>query len=252
MPRFHSFLLTVCLFTASHLVSGFHAAPTSPRPVFLLHSLSEPTSASSLYQPRERDNKYGSNVSQYLVDLDDSKATFNFCGGMMFQLMLTDALREYLSTTKEQPVIFDSSKPRMSNTPDYVRTSFADNVKWFHGREIRQVPTAEGGMGLVLQLSLADGNDPQGWTEGEIQGYDGWGHDSGRDWRTSDRLVKEGYVAFQEDFGKDAFTLHHRFYLHMDQGDHMWLSAEDGCEGTPQENGNANPIIAALQGLYQS
>ena len=33
--------------------------------------------------------------------------------------------------------------------------------------------------------------------------------------------------------GEKAFTLHHRFYLHLDRSNQLWLSAEDGCEGRP-------------------
>jgi hypothetical protein len=36
------------------------------------------------------------NVAQYLVELHDTKSVFDFCGGMMFQLVLTDKLREQL------------------------------------------------------------------------------------------------------------------------------------------------------------
>ncbi|KAL3939426.1 MAG: hypothetical protein SGBAC_005849 [Bacillariaceae sp.] len=247
-------ILLACLLVFP-LTLGFNPN-RSVRNVSALNSLSSSKAFEALYSPSARDERYGSNIAQYLVDLHDSKATFNFCGGMMFQLVLTDKLRDHLdevagaSNNKEnQPVIFPANVPRMSGTPEYARNSIADNVQWFHGREIRQVPTAEGDMGLVLQLSLADGDDPQGWTSAEIQGYDGWGHDSGRDWRNGARLMEEGYKNFKEDFGKDAFTLHHRFYLHMDRGDSMWLSAEDGCEGTPQETENS--VLSALQGLFQ-
>jgi hypothetical protein len=58
---------------------------------------------------------------------------------------------------------------RMFMTPGYSQDAHADNVKVFHGREIRQVPNAAGGMGFVLQLSMAEG-DPEGWTA-EDQGH---------------------------------------------------------------------------------
>ena len=29
----------------------------------------------------------------------------------------------------------------------------------------------------------------------------------------------------------EAFTLHHKFYMHVDAANNFWLSAEDGCEG---------------------
>jgi hypothetical protein len=213
--------------------------------------------------PQERDSYYGTNIAQYLVDLHDSKTAFNFCGGMMFQLVLTDKLRDYLLQQQQlkQPVIFDSTHRRMSTIPDYSQSAEADNIRIFHGREIRKVPTAAGGMGFVLQLSYSSDDDdddddtsttdPQGWTKAEIDGYDGWGHDSGRVWRTGDRLEMEGFTDFRERFGPNAFALHHRFYLHMDNNNRMWLSAEDGCEGTPApaDGGGVVNRIAALMGL---
>lgn len=199
--------------------------------------------AKQLLEPADRDVHYGRplNVAQYLVDLHDAKAAFDFCGGMMFQLVLSDKLKDHLveisasNDSKHQPVIFGSSKSRMFRIPDYSQTASADNIAVFHGREIRKVPSATGGMGFVLHLSLADGNDPEGWTTPEVEGYDGWGHDSGRTWRTGDSLEKEGFKAFKTKFGPSAFALHHRFYLHFDRSNRMWLSAEDGCEGTPAQ-----------------
>jgi hypothetical protein len=57
---------------------------------------SSSSSASFVVDPKERDTQYGgNNMAQYLVDLHDSQATFDFCGGMLFQLVLSDALREH-------------------------------------------------------------------------------------------------------------------------------------------------------------
>lgn len=212
----------------------------------------EEVSTDHLYNPETRDSRYGSgsssdlNVAQYLVDLHDAKATLNFCGGMMFQLVLSDQLRSYLTEVAEtssqknlqQIEVYESSKARMFQIPEYEKSANADNVRIFHGREIRKATDAAGGMGMVLQLSLADMNgdgkmDPEGWTAGEIDDYDGWGHDVGRTWRTGERLQKEGLQSYRKQFGQEAFGLHHRFYLHFDRSNHMWLSAEDGCEGKP-------------------
>lgn len=208
------------------------------------------TATADLYEPTKRDEHYGKDVAQYLLDLNDEKATFDFCGGMMFQLVLTDMLKDHLSkiagTEKDQPVIFDSSKMRMLRIPDYAKNADSDNVKLFHGREIRQVTDAAGGMGMVLQLSYAGGNDPEGWSPQEVEGYDGWGHDAGRTWRKGDMLEKEGFENFRKKFGQNAYALHHRFYLHYDGSNRMWLSAEDGCEGTPAE---ARNFLSKLMGL---
>lgn len=243
-------LLLLLIATAA---SAFRPAPARNRSSSLSSSSSVTNSAAPraqpLYDPVARDAHYGTNTAQYLLDLHETKATFDFCGGMLFQLVLTDALKDHLvqvaSTTtssskshqQQQPVIFDASQARMAKIPRYEQSAQADNVATFHGREIRQVPDAAGGMGMVLQLSLASDtdniSDPQGWTPQEMQRYDGWGHDSGREWRKAPQLQEEGFVSFSNQFGTSAYSLHHRFYLHLDRSNRMWLSAEDGCEGTP-------------------
>eukprot|EP00747_Dinoflagellata_sp_TGD_P208851 gnl/TRDRNA2_/TRDRNA2_82300_c0_seq1.p1 gnl/TRDRNA2_/TRDRNA2_82300_c0~~gnl/TRDRNA2_/TRDRNA2_82300_c0_seq1.p1 ORF type:complete len:327 (+),score=68.13 gnl/TRDRNA2_/TRDRNA2_82300_c0_seq1:27-983(+) len=198
------------------------------------------TAPAYFHNPTERDSYYGSplNVAKYLIDLHDGKAVFNFCGSLMFQLSLSPKLREHLETVAQsqagqQPVIFDASADRLAKTSGYEQTADADNIRVFHGREVRQVPTAEGGQGCVLQLCLANEGDPEGWTKQEIDDYNGWAHDSGRPWRKGAQLEQEGFKGFKGKFGESAFTLHHRFYLHFDSGNQMWLSAEDGCEGEP-------------------
>jgi hypothetical protein len=232
---------------------GFFVASTSPMPTALSMT------ATTLVEPSERDTKYGDNMAQYLVDLHDAQATFDFCGGMMFQLVLSDTLRNHLlasscaavGETKNNPSaasvkVADATKYRMHQVEGYQQSAMADNLGIFHGREIRKVPWAAGGMGFVLHLSLANEQDPEGWTPQEIAGYDGWGHDSGRDWRTGDRLEREGFTNFREKFGPQSFALHHRFYLHWDSFNRLWLSAEDGCEGTPA---NVNPIQSFFRKL---
>ncbi len=213
-------------------------------------------------EPTQRDAKYGGNVAQYLIDLHDTQTTFDFCGGMMFQLVLSPALRDHFMTLSTQFIndslvqptstsvsVADATKYRMHQLDSYQQSSAADNLGIFHGREIRQVPWARGNMGFVLQLSLADAKDPEGWTLSEITNYDGWGHDSGRDWRTGERLEQEGFHNFRDRFGPKSFALHHRFYLHWDSLNRLWLSAEDGCEGTPA--GTGNPIQNFFQGLMR-
>merc|ERR1719491_1109095 len=86
------------------------------------------SSPSYLVNPEERDQHYGGNTAQYLVDLHDQKATLNFCGGMMFQFVLSEKLRAHLQEVatataatstdeeqeqqkKQQPFVFDSSHP---------------------------------------------------------------------------------------------------------------------------------------------
>ena len=247
MIRSYSFLL---ILLSSTLAGGFSISPSSYRRSVLSMT------ATSLVEPSERDTKYGDNMAQYLVDLHDAKATFDFCGGMMFQLVLSDALRSHLllssrmtekdSANSSGVKVADAKKYRMHQLEGYEQSAKADNLGIFHGREIRRVPWAAGGMGFVLHLSLANEQDQEGWTPGEIAGYDGWGHDSGRDWRTAERLEQEGIKNFREKFGPQSFSLHHRFYLHWDSLNRVWLSAEDGCEGTPA---NVNPIQSFFRKL---
>ena len=125
--------------------------------------------ARDLHEPETRVARYGDNMAQYLLDLHESCAVFDFCGGMMFQLVLTDKLRQHLQTVAfsgdGQPVVCDEAAARMSDMAGYEKSAFADNRRLFHGREIRAVPTAGGGMGFVLQLSYAGTpEDPEGWT----------------------------------------------------------------------------------------
>lgn len=237
--------LSAILFSCISILPSGHSFmvsnKVSVRPLLSMKAVSE-----ALVQPSQRDEKYGKNIAQYLVDLHDSKATFDFCGGMMFQLSLSSKLRDHLLSvadgTDNQPIIFDASHPRMFNLDGYSKDAFADNVRFFHGRELRQVPNAEGGMGFVLQLSLSNGDDPEGWSKEEIETYDGWGHDSGRTWRKADNYEDEGFKSFKQTFGLDAFGLNHRFYLHLDSQNRMWLAAEDGCEGTPAV-ASSNPLL---------
>ena len=211
-------------------------------------ALSTVSSASAkFYNPSTRMSTYQRNPARFLVDLHDAEGTFDFCGGMMFQLVLSDKLYDRLSKLSEddpnQPVIYDASKIRMHQTPGYSKTCSVDNKHYFHGREIRQVDNAAGGMGFVLQLSDSEG-DSEGWSKEELQSYDGWGHDSGRQWRKLDQWEKEGVKGFRQRFGQSVFGLSHRMYLHLDKDDHFWLSAEDGCEGKAA-------AVSTKKGMFQ-
>ena len=241
-------------------------------------------SKSQLFVPTERDEIYGTNIAQYLLDLNDNGATFDFCGGMMFQLQLTDKLRSHLasvasssSTTSkhQQPIIHSSSMSLMNRIPNYEKSAFADNISIFHGRELRKVDNANGGMGFVLQLSYADPSgsvstiddsskgrgggenkgatatwsgtnvDTQGWSNNEILTYDGWRSDKVRQWRDAKMYETEG-VKFTNIYGEKAFGLNHRFFLHFDDRSRMWLCAEDGCEGTPSEGKSLMSTIGGM------
>ena len=123
-------------------------------------------------------------------------------------------MKDYLLKVSEgngaQPVVHSPDIMRMFKIPGYSKSNFSDNVVYFHGREIRKVKWAEGGRGFVFQLSLAEGDDEEGWTEAERVGYDGWGKDVGRQWRNGEALEREGVPNFREKFGQQAFSLNHR------------------------------------------
>ena len=201
----------------------------------------------ALYDPAQRDAKYGGNIAQYLVDCHDTPGvTFNFCGGMMFGLVLSPALREHLGEVAaagpddpRQPKLYDASVARMSMKPDgYAKDASADDATVFHGREVRKVSAAPHGSTstMFIHLSLASGDDDaEGWSAEEIEEYSGWMSDRGRRWRDGGVYAAEaGANWYRAKFGPEAFGLHHRFYLHLDGGDNFWLSAEDGCEGVAQ------------------
>lgn len=87
--------------------------------------------------------------------------------------------------------------------------------------------------------------------------YDGWGSDRGRVWRKADDYDQEGFGdgdsnnKFVEKYGPRAFGLNHRFYLHKDAQGALWLSAEDGCEGTPAKaGGGSNPLQSLMNKLF--
>jgi len=223
-----------------------------------------------LHVPSARDAAFGGNVARYLLEMDAAttpSATFNFCGGMMFALSLSPALRRHLSEVADagesdarQPVVHPAEARRMAHLEHYARDASADDVRVFHGREVRDVP----GLGMLIHLSLADPKaaDPEGWSRGEREDYAGWLSDRQRRWRDGPSLAREGgFADFPVRFGPDAFCLHHRFYLHADARGGIWLAAEDGCEGVAQprrrperdfdENGGARSAFGALGSIFK-
>ena len=59
----------------------------------------------------------------------------------MFQFVLSDKLKAHLekaaSGEGKQPVVYDATKMRMYQLPDYNKSADADNITVFHGREVR-------------------------------------------------------------------------------------------------------------------
>jgi hypothetical protein len=167
---------------------------------------SSPTAAEmypALYDPKQRDAKYGGNIAQYLVDCHDTPGvTFNFCGGMMFGLVLSPALRAHLGEVASagagdprQPKLYDASVARMSMKPDgYDKDASADDATVFHGREVRKVSAPPHGStsSMFIHLSLANGDDVEGWSAEEVDEYSGWMSDRGRRWRDGGVYAAEG------------------------------------------------------------
>jgi len=71
--------------------------------------------ATELHLPTTRRAQYDGKISQYLIDLHDSQAVFDFCGGMTFQLVLTDKLRTQLvaSIEQDQLIVHDAATDKM-------------------------------------------------------------------------------------------------------------------------------------------
>jgi len=90
-------------------------SPSSP-PHCLKMGSAETIDAEKLYDATKRRQFYQQNIAQFLVDLSDSRATFDFCGGMMFEFKLSDKLRARLlgvsseGSASLQPTVADSSK----------------------------------------------------------------------------------------------------------------------------------------------
>ena len=159
----------------------------------------------------------------------------------MFQLALSDRLRSHLKEVvssphepSRQPIVRPASQSLMNRVPDYERLSHADNASIFHGRELRGIPNANGGMGFVLQLSYADPSstktlttstltsavdgvvvpsgkgadsawdgravDDQGWLNEEIATYSRWRYDRVQQWRNAKTYVAEEFDRFSEVF----------------------------------------------------
>ena len=231
MQRAAALLFSVALASPSHGLLASRSA--APRRATSIRACASATL--DLYDPATRASNYNGKIAKYLVDLHDADATFDFCGGMMFQLVLSPALRAHLAQihpdSDAQPKVQPASTNFMAKMDGYSRSAEADDISVFHGREVRNVDWAAGGRGFAIHLSLAGEDDAEGWTPEEIAGYDGWGHDSGRVWRDGQMLEGEGFSGFRSKFGERAFTLHHRFYMHLGADGNLWLSAEDGCEG---------------------
>merc|ERR1719182_82996 len=128
----------------------------------------------------------------------------------MFQLVLTEKLRNHLADVAKGDAsaltVHGAEMMRMAMLPTYSQSADADNSAIFHGREVRQVPSAAGGMNFVLQLCHTE-DDPEGWTPQEVEDYAGWLPDSFRTWRNADRLASEGVDAYRTKFGSKAYGL---------------------------------------------
>jgi hypothetical protein len=119
---------------------------------------------------------------------------------MKFGLSFTRKFRERLETKARNfgetddgnVVVQESNVSRMYMMDGYEQSAFADNESIFHGREVRKVSTFGEKSGMMIQLSLANEDDDEGWTKEEIEEYSGWLSDQQRKWRDGDALESEG------------------------------------------------------------
>ena len=84
-----------------------------------VHNPTALTATTDLYAPQQREN-----AAQYLLDLHDSKATVDFCSGMLFQLQLSDALYNHLKHAKKELIVHGPDTMRMFKIPGYVATRY--------------------------------------------------------------------------------------------------------------------------------
>ena len=96
----------------------------------------ERTVPDDLYTPSSREAHYGQNVARYLVDLHDANATFDFCGGMLFQLVLSPSLYAHFSgvaagggSDPHQPVVYERTINKMHRLPGYTKDASADRER---------------------------------------------------------------------------------------------------------------------------
>ena len=128
----------------------------------------------------------------------------------------------------------------MSMRPDgHSLDATADNVRVFHGREVRSVPWPPGGGGwrsTSASLASRAPDDPEGWT-GERRwtstpGGSQTGSAGGETGRSSSRKGSRRSASDSDPRRSPCTTGAH---LHVDDADEFWLSAEDGCEGVAQK-----------------
>lgn len=130
--RVHLFIASFFILLNSYFAFAFSANIVGQRSVVgsksaiaMSSTAATPNSEqkSHLYVPSDRDEYYQGNVAQYLLDLHNEGATFNFCGGMMFQLMLSEKLQMHLKSVasdssdegkQKQPVIYPASQSLMA------------------------------------------------------------------------------------------------------------------------------------------
>jgi len=159
--------LVVCVLLTLGLLSEAYTPsliPVTRRPSPSVSAVARPLSALGcsmtasslpLHDPAIREAQYKGNTAQYLVDLHDSRSVFDFCGGMMFQLILSDKLRSHLASVSEdggqQPAISDAATDRMMKMPGIITPR-----KWGGFDELRFINCASAALRyqiLILKCS---------------------------------------------------------------------------------------------------
>ena len=79
--------------------------------------------------------------------------------------------RNFGETDDRNVAVQESNVSRMYMMDGYEQSAFADNASIFHGREVRKVSTFGEKSGMMIQLSLANEDDDEGWTKEEIVAF---------------------------------------------------------------------------------
>lgn len=236
------------------------------------------------------------NMAQYLLDLEAQGVYLHYFGDrQIFLLALSPKLKQHLKSVAgsgvHMPIAYSVEKLARGASnwnellPWSTPSSGADAEHVFYGREIRQAPKTQ--YGNAIHLSLGPDEDPEGWTNEEMnENFKFWQavHEDGKSVGEADglRQFRDNIASkiggtFLERWGAAVTTKAHRFALQLytvqsqseahNPGGHffemfpggspptaqaVFLEAEDGCKGTPTPAGRAARTLLASQGAPAS
>lgn len=218
------------------------------------------------------------NKARYLLDLAAQGVYLHYYGDeQIFLLALSPKLKQRLEivasepTSPHMPTVYgvdalSGGTCDWSKIPWSTSSSGADAEHVFYGREIRQALKTQ--YGNAIHLSLGPGEDPEGWTDEEMEeNFKFWQaiHKDGESVGDADglRQFRDDIASkiggtFKERWGSAVTTKAHRFALQMYTAESqsearnaggrffemfpggrpptdqvVFFEAEDGCKGTP-------------------